>query len=275
LSKRKYIELLKKSLIDFHNIKSVETYSINVVPQTWKIKILKPINLLLSSRNFGIYKLINTSKEKRLIGEDWPSQAKTMIGLKRLNNVEFCVNAVLENNVKGDLVETGIWRGGVIIFMKALLELNNIEDRKVWGFDSFEGLPKPNTKEYPQDTGHKLHDIKLLSSSKEEVLKNFKLYEVDTKNVLLEKGWFKDTLPNNKIGQISVLRLDGDLFESTWLALKYLYPKVSEMGYIIIDDYHAFESCKKAVDKYIEMNNINASLKEIDNESVYWKKISI
>src|SRR5271163_919464 len=77
--------------------------------------------------------------EARREGKDWPSEAETMIGMKRLDNIEFCLTDVLERKVPGDLVETGIWRGGAAIFMRAILKACGDRDRVVWAVDSFEG----------------------------------------------------------------------------------------------------------------------------------------
>lgn len=269
--KTKYIELLKRSLIDYGNIDCEETYHLKSLPSTWKTKILTPLDKLLRLRNFGIFKLKIIDKNKRLNGYDWPSKAKTMVGLNRLNNVEYCVNSILKNNILGDFVETGVWRGGVIILISAILEEKEINDRFIWAFDSFEGLPKPNSKEYPIDKGNKLYKINLLSASLDEVQNNYKEYNISTERVIFKKGWFKDTLPNNDINKISLLRLDGDLYESTILSLTHLYPKVVKDGYIIIDDYNAFHFCKKAVDDYRRIMKITDPIIKIDKEAIYWQ----
>ena len=78
----------------------------------------------------------------RVEGRDWPARAHTMIGLKRLANVRECVERVLADNVPGDLIETGVWRGGTTIFMRAILKVHGVTDRLVWVADSFAGLPR-------------------------------------------------------------------------------------------------------------------------------------
>ncbi len=272
MSYSKYLELLKKNLIDFQNIGTAEPYPLNLVQSSWKIKILKPIDKILRARNFGIFKLKNIQEYKRLNGYDWPANAKTMVGLHRLDNVQYCINKILRENIKGDFVETGVWRGGVIMLMKAILEENKISNRAIWAFDSYEGLPKPNPKKYPSDEGNKMHQLNILSVSLDEVKTNFQKYDLSTDGIRFEKGWFKDTLPDNEIESISLLRLDGDLYESTILALENLYSRVSAGGYVIIDDYNAFQYCKKAVDDYRKLHDIKDQLIEIDKEAVYWKK---
>src|SRR5690348_16865583 len=90
-------------------------------------------------------------------GMYFPSRAHTMIGHKRLDNIQYCVESCLQANIPGDLVETGVWRGGATIFMKGILKNYNVIDRKVFVLDSFEGLPKPDPIKYPADQGDPLH----------------------------------------------------------------------------------------------------------------------
>ncbi|MGH8399231.1 MAG: TylF/MycF/NovP-related O-methyltransferase, partial [Gammaproteobacteria bacterium] len=90
--------------------------------------------------------------------------------------------------------------------------------------------------------------------------------------VIFLAGWFKDTLPAAPIDSISVLRLDGDLYESTIQVLEALYPRLSVNGFCIIDDYHAIDACRQAVADYREHNNISASIIEIDGTAVLWRK---
>jgi len=272
VSNSPYIELLKKSLIDYHSIGGEQLYSLNQVSPSWKIRCLQVIDRILRKRNFGLFKIKMTSEFKRLNGQDWPPQARTMVGLKRLNNVEFCIESILSDDIEGDFVETGVWRGGVIILMKAILDENKVGSRMIWAFDSFKGLPRPDFKKYPEDRGNKLHKEKILQVSLEEVKSNFKIFDINLDGINFIKGWFKNTLPHNKVKNISLLRLDGDLYESTKLALDNLYFKVSKGGYVIIDDYNAFHFCKKAVDDFRMDNGISEPLVSIDLEAVYWRK---
>ena len=86
------------------------------------------------------------------------------------------------------------------------------------------------------------------------------------------KGWFKDTLPTAPIAQLAVLRLDGDLYESTWDALTHLYPKLSQGGFVIIDDYN-HESCQQAVHDYRTQHGVDAPILDIDRIGVYWRNL--
>jgi hypothetical protein len=205
-------------------------------------------------------------------GYDWPSQAHSMIGLKRMDNIQYCVERILEENIPGDFIETGVWRGGASIFMRALLKAYDITDRCVWLADSFEGLPPPNVEEYPQDKGRDLYKYKELAIALEDVQANFSHYDLLDKQVKFIKGWFRDTLPSAEIDQISLLRLDGDLYESTMDSLSHLYPRLSIGGYIIVDDYAAIKPCRQAVEDYREKNNISDEIIQIDWAGAYWKR---
>lgn len=172
----------------------------------------------------------------------------TMVSENVLNNVQYCIEQCALNNVEGDFVETGVWKGGcVILAYNTYKKLN--QNKKVYCFDSFEGLPAPNPEMYPVDAGDIHHTLRELSVSLEEVKKNFEIFSPLDENVIFVKGWFKDTIPYNNIEKISVLRLDGDMYESTILALDYLYPKLSVGGFCIIDDYIHI-GARTAVDDY-------------------------
>lgn len=267
-----YLELLKKTLIDYSKINKYEYHPLEIVNPNWKTFLLFPIHRLIKKRNFAITKIKFVNKFDRLNGYDWPANALTMIGLNRLNNIEECIRIIIRDKVKGDFIETGVWRGGATILMRAILKELQIEDRIVWLADSFDGVPKPNSEDYPADQGNNLHNLRILSCSLEEVKNNFKCYGLLDKQVKFLPGWFKDTLPSAPIKKISLLRLDGDLYESTFIALEHLYPLLSLGGFIIIDDYNAFPFCKNAVDDYRRMFNIQETIIEIDNEAIYWRK---
>lgn len=212
------------------------------------------------------------SAEKRNGGRDWPSIAHTMVGVKRLDNIHDCLKEILEQNIPGDCIETGVWRGGSCILMRAILKAYNDTERKIWVADSFEGLPPPNVEKYPADRGLNLNKIKFLSVSLEQVQNNFKKYDLLDSQVVFLKGFFCDTLADAPIQQLALLRLDGDLFESTMDALVNLYPKLSPGGFVIIDDYGVIGACRAAVAQYRLDNDINEPIQKIDGVGVYWRK---
>lgn len=214
--------------------------------------------------------------DQRASGHDWPPTAHTMIGLRRLDQVQRCVDDVIHSQVPGDLIETGVWRGGASIFMRALLRVHGVSDRTVWVADSFEGLPAPDLEHYPQDTGEvaTLHGVAYLAVSLEQVKDNFRAYGLLDDHVRFLKGWFKDTLPDVPINRLAVIRLDGDMYQSTMQALDALYPKLSVGGYVIVDDYGAIEQCRQAVHDYREAHGISDEMTMVDWTGVHWKRSS-
>jgi hypothetical protein len=226
-------------------------------------------------KNTGKYKClegVEFNSIQKEVGAIWPSSAHTMIGKLRLRNIRYCVENVLANDIPGDLIETGVWRGGATIFMRAILKAYGVTDRFVWVADSFEGLPAPNPAQYPEDTGLNLQMYGDLCIPIEEVQSNFKRYDLLDAQVRFLKGWFRDTLPYAPIERLAVLRLDGDLYESTMDALVNLYPKLSIGGYLIVDDYGAIEACRKAVHHYREEHGITEEIVAIDWTGVYWQR---
>lgn len=210
--------------------------------------------------------------ELREYGWDWPSVAHTMIGRKRLENIRTLIESVLGNGIPGDFIETGVWRGGACIMMRACLNAYNIDDRRVWVADSFMGVPEPNEQAYIKDQGQKFHTYDALSVPVDEVKDNFAKYGLLDEKVCFLEGWFKDTLPNAPIDQLAIFRLDGDLYESTIQALEALYDKVTPNGYIIVDDYNVVAPCQSAVTDFLRNKGISPQLKDIDGVGVYWKK---
>lgn len=204
-------------------------------------------------------------------GQDWPRNAETMIGNRRLDNLQFCVESVLADSVPGDLIETGVWRGGASIFMRAVLAAHGITDRTVWVADSFQGLPEPDAERYPLDEGDRLWTVEFLAVSAETVRRNFERYGLLDDQVQLLEGWFADTLPRAPIERLAVVRLDGDMYSSTWDAITALYPKLSPGGFLIVDDY-GLPGCNQAVHDYRSQEGITDPIEDIDGAWAYWRK---
>lgn len=216
--------------------------------------------------------------QARAAGTDWPSLAHTMIGLKRLENIQECVEHIIEKRIPGDLIETGVWRGGACIFMRAILRAYGVSDRTVWLADSFAGLPEPGERSHSTDkclgssiSIAALNDL-LLSVPMETVKENFSRYDLLDEQVRFLKGWFRETLPAAPIDVLALIRLDGDMYESTMDALTNLYPGVSAGGFVIVDDY-SIESCREAVQDYRREHGIDAPLTEIDWSGVFWRAV--
>jgi hypothetical protein len=196
-----------------------------------------------------------------------------MIGRRRLRQLRLACEGILVRGVPGDFVETGVWRGGACILMQGVLSMYGALNRRVWLYDSFSGLPVPDIMNYPQDRNSKFHEYNELSITVENVINNFKKFSLLDGNVKIVKGWFKDTLPNSEVKKISLLRLDGDLYQSTMEGLINLYHKVSLGGIVIVDDYHVVDECKEAVHDFLRNEKIvDLQIHEIDDVGVFWKK---
>lgn len=212
-------------------------------------------------------------QSRRESGLDWPSVAHSMIGRKRMDNLRYCLCNVLEEMVPGDFVETGVWRGGACIFARAIIKSYGDTERTVWVADSFAGLPEPDDT-YLADKGDKHYTAQALAVSQAQVAANFEVYGLLDDQVKFLEGWFKDTLPKAPIEKIAVLRLDGDMYESTMDALKALYHKVSPGGYVIVDDYYAVDGCRQAVHDFLDeyASGETADIQEIDGSGVFWRR---
>jgi hypothetical protein len=276
-----YLDLLKQTLTYY--LWGETLVPVNLTPraiaaspqQKLKRAAIQTADKLIKSASGGTLNLAYQATfdaAQRLEGRDWPPIADTMIGLNRLDNIQVCIETILREGVAGDLIETGVWRGGATIFMRGVLKAYQITDRAVWVADSFEGLPQPDAEKYPLDKAdtHYLWN-NILGISQETVQKNFQRYGLLDDQVKFLKGWFKDTLPTAPIAQLALMRLDGDMYESTIDALTHLYPKLSDGGYVIIDDYF-LKGCSQAVHDYRNQHGITAPLQTIDWAAVYWRK---
>jgi hypothetical protein len=208
-------------------------------------------------------------------GLDWPQRAFTMVGRKRLHNFRTLIEAVIADRVPGDIVETGVWRGGASILARAVLQAHEVTDRRVVLADSFCGLPPPDTAQFPADAESDLHLQPDLAVGLEQVQKNFRRFDLLDDQVVFVPGWFRDTMPTLDVTAIAVLRLDGDMFESTIDPMRYLYDRVSPGGYVIVDDYHIVAACRRAVEDFCASRRISPAFIDIDGMGVYFRKSAV
>ncbi|HET9689940.1 MAG TPA: TylF/MycF/NovP-related O-methyltransferase [Acidimicrobiales bacterium] len=209
----------------------------------------------------------------RAEGRDWPPYAETMIGLARLHNVVECATTAIAEGVPGVFVETGVWRGGTVALLRAVLAATGDTERRVVACDSFAGLPPPDAERYPVDVPLRLHTFRELAVDLPTVQANLARYGLLDDRVDWVVGWFRDTLPGlaTRVGPISVLRLDGDYYESTIDALTHLEPLVSPGGFVIVDDYGGIDACRQAVDDHRRARGITAELHRVDWTGVWWR----
>lgn len=213
----------------------------------------------------------------RTIGLDWPVNGLTMTGLERLDDLQACVETVIADAVEGDLIEAGTWRGGSSILMRATLDSLGECDRKVWLADSFNGFPTPDEKKFPEDNNLNfnisvnLSKADFLAVPVEEVRGYFERFGLNHDLEFVE-GFFEDTMPGLSGGRWSIVRLDGDTYESTILSLRALYPGLSKGGMLILDDYGFLPECQRAVEDFRAENNIVEPIEPIDWTGARWRK---
>jgi O-methyltransferase len=259
-----YLDLLRRNLTRYGMAERL--------PAEWPLRrrlLFKAVNTLTPM----LRGMNGSDQSKRELGLDWPAEAETMIGMQRLTSLQQCVETVLAEDIPGDLIECGVWRGGACILMRAVLAAYGDETRCVWLADSFQGVPRSDPANYKADKGIRADFAAgILGVSEAEVKANFERYGLLDDRVRFLPGWFKDTLHDAPIDRIAVLRLDGDLYESTIQALDALYPRLSPGGFCIVDDYLAVKACEQAVTDYRAEHGITAEIVDIDGTGVLWRK---
>lgn len=263
-----YLDLMKRCLTRYG-------FDDNLTPVApippWRKRLWPYVERALDSHDWVVRRRVPFRPELREEGLDWPDRAETMIGLRRLDNLQHCIEQVVAHGVPGDLLEAGVWRGGAGIFMRAALAALCETDRLVWLADSFRGLPKPDPR-HEADRGDKHWEQDALAVSLEEVKRNFSRYGLLDQQVRFLPGWFNETLPAAPVERLAVLRADGDMYGSTIDILNALYPKLSVGGFAIIDDYGAVPACKAAVEDYRSEHGITEPIERIDWTGAFWQR---
>ncbi len=272
------LSLVAADLIDLRRAMRANTRG--DVPQTVELRrnYLDLLEATLTGRLYEDPSIAPWSNQRydpdvRTIGRDWPSLAQTMIGTARMRNIRTLAEQLFEDEIKGDFLEAGVWRGGACIYMRGVLAAYADLGRRVFVADSFEGLPKPTPELYPADLNDPHHTFKELVVSLEEVKENFARYGLLDDQVVFLKGWFKDTLPNAPVQKLALLRLDGDMYSSTTETLEALYSRVVPGGFVIIDDY-ILPACRQAVEDFRGRCHISEAIEEIDGAGVFWRKLN-
>ncbi len=269
-SEELYLDLLKRCLTRAAFAREVIRHTIDPGRPHLRIlssmlrAMLTPLHLeLVHLRQSGLGDYIESTHAARTRMED----AETMLGIKQLDQMQACITDVIERKIPGDVLEAGVWRGGMTIFMRGVLKAMGEHQRRVWVVDSFEGLPDPERSF--DSFGWKKGAMAI---SLDQVRSNFLRYGLLDEQVVFLKGFFNDTLPDAGIAALSVLRVDADLYESTRDVLNHLYPRLSVGGYAIFDDYQNLKDCQRAIDEYRQEHRIEDPIVKIDKRAVYWVK---
>ena len=217
---------------------------------------MKILNYEIRKINEKKKDIIEVNKyEKKLINK---CLQYSMTNFERMWSLIQSFHHVRQESLVGDFVECGVWKGGNIILLKKLIEKYNL-NKKVYGFDTFEGMVEPsfydvnynNKSAKKMFDEHKKKDIGFAMCSLDDVKRNIKK-NTKPDNIFLIKGKVENTLKNKKKlpKKISILRLDTDFYESTKIELEILFPRLVKGGVLIIDDYGFWKGAKKAVDEY-------------------------
>lgn len=265
-----YLDLLKRTLTRVIVARGPERQTINP-GRSWLRAGNQFVQRALRPLGLEIVRVIRTSPrdyvESGHAALNRAEDAETMLGILQLDQMQACIRDVLQRGVPGDLLEAGVWRGGMTIFMRGVLQAYGDSMRSVWVADSFAGLPMPS--DGSDSFGWRRGDMAV---SLDEVRSNFARYGILDDRVHFLKGFFSDTLPSAPIERLAVLRIDADLYDSTRDVLTALYPRVSPGGYVVIDDYSNLVDCRRAVDEYRDANGIAESIVRIDTRAVCWQK---
>jgi O-methyltransferase len=253
-SRRAYLDLLKLALCDLvageTDRVETEVYHSDIYP------VAHPV----AEEDIG----------ERVAGRDWPLHGLTMIGYTRLADLQQCIERVVADGVPGDVIEAGVWRGGASILARATLDSLGEHERTVWVADSFQGLPPPDGA-FPEDSEMTLHRHDYLSVPRAYVEAAFRRLGLDH-NLRFVEGFFSDTMPTLRGREWSLIRLDGDMYESTWVTLEALYPGLARGGYVVVDDYGGIPEAEHAIEDFRAANGIDAPLEVVDHTCVRWRR---
>lgn len=250
--RRAYLDLLKLCLAD---LVGPSTVSVGPVPDGTVVA----------------RELRGDELRSRAAGVDWPLQGLTMTSQRRLADLQACVRALVDDGVAGDVIEAGSWRGGSSMLMRATLDSIGEQERTVWVADSFQGFRRGAQDGDEGALGALLSAYDFLAVSEDDVRESFARLGLE-RGVRFVPGFFEETLPRLRDGRWALLRLDGDTYEATSVALRSLYGGLADGGFVILDDYGVAEECQAAVDDFRRERGIQDPLEVVDWTCVRWRR---
>jgi O-methyltransferase len=243
--RRSYLDLLRLTVCD---LAGVATTSVGALPDGG----------VMARELYG------DARRLRAAGMDWPLHGLTMVGLRRLEDLQACVERVVADGVPGDVIEAGSWRGGASLLIRATLDAYG-DGRELVVADSFAGFPAGD------GDASVAHDF--LVAPLDGVREAFARFGL-TERVTFVPGFFEETMPGLAGRSWSLIRLDADTYEPTRLALRALYPGLAVGGHLLIDDYGSFEGCRRAVDEFRAEHGITEPLEQVDFTCWRWQRTS-
>ena len=185
----------------------------------------------------------------------------------RLGTLHRLARDIDQHSVRGDVVECGVYNGGSAALMASVCTRSPM-DRKIWLFDSFEGLPQPTERDGEKARGC----IWWCHGDLAKVRTIFDKLRISDSGVHIVKGWFRNTFPGVDIGEIALLHIDADWYDSVRLCFERFYENVQPGGYIVIDDYGHWEGCRRATDEFLKERSIEVKLTRVDYTGRYFRK---
>jgi len=270
--RERYLELLRRALVNLiypeHELQ-IELLEAGRPPtdRSTRDRVLRDIRYREAGTLAGLLAAKHNGDVWR--GKPWRF-SHTMVGMRRLEHLQWCAERVFEEGVAGDFLEAGVCQGGASIFLRALQVAHGQSHRRTWLADSFEGLPVPS---HEADLDYDFSESRQpwLAFSRAAVEDNFRTYDLLSDEVVFLPGWFRDTLADAPVPSLAILRVDADLYESTRDVLVSLYDRVTPGGFVVIDDYEAFAPCRRAVQEFRQARGITAPLHHIDRMAAYWR----
>jgi hypothetical protein len=190
----------------------------------------------------------------------------TVTSIERMFALHEASKYVARNNIAGDIVECGVWRGGSSMLCAVTLKLMQETQRKLYLYDTYSGMTEPTEKDvnYKGEKAVKGEFNEWCAIPLEDVTSAMLSTGYPYHRLVFVKGRVEDTIPRNIPDRIALLRLDTDFYESTYHEMVHLFPRLSVGGVLIIDDYGHFKGAREAVDKYLQENNVKILLNRID-----------
>lgn len=283
----RYLSLLRQTLtrsidgdcIDYRSVEEVPSW---ITPESEEDRrriaqaqeLLRGISSNSGEHWLDVRRCVRINRGRIAEGRQAHPHAETMVGLRRLENIERVIRDVCENSVPGDYVEVGVWRGGASIYAAACLLVYSSTPRLQFLYDTFAGFSPVENPASP-DFGDVHWKQAVLRVSQEVVRSNFEKYGLLSERQIFVEGDVAKTSVKHPDRPIAVLRLDVDLYEPTWAALENLFPKVSPGGYVIVDDWNYLVNgrflAQDAVRDYLKAQGRSVEFMPIDFMSVYFR----
>jgi O-methyltransferase len=192
----------------------------------------------------------------------------TLVGAERLHNLFVLADRIETEKIPGDVLECGVCNGGTAALL-AYSATHSRLDRTVWLLDSFQGMPETSEIDGEAAKAH-IGQEKGDIARVEALLKSV---GVNSSRVRILPGWFEETFPSVSAGQIALLNIDADWYESVKLCLETFYDRVSPGGFVSIDDYGHWPGCRAAVDEFFQKRGLTYPLQKVDYTAHWFQKL--